>query len=253
MARARLLKPGFFTNSVLGKCSPTARLAFCGLWCVADREGRLSDDPARLKVEILPYDRANMDKLLNELEEAGFISRYESNGERYIQIIKFSKHQTPHVREPASTIPAPDEPCASTGLAPVLHQSGPAVAETVAVAVIETETVVPAALVGFDEQLHALSGYKPTDEFYQSVLSRYPDLDYQAEAIKLSEYVREKKLKCTLRRVYNWLDNASKWRNGNGNGKTQQGVGVDLSDRNPYSLAAIRKRAQAQSDSGAAS
>jgi hypothetical protein len=105
MPRARLLKPGFFTNSELGRLPMGARLVFQGLWCVADREGRLVDDPARLKVEILPYDKVNMDALLQSLHEAGFIVRYESGGRRYIQVVNFTKHQRPHVREVPSTIP----------------------------------------------------------------------------------------------------------------------------------------------------
>ncbi len=105
MPRARLLKPGFFTNSELGRLPMGARLVFQGLWCVADREGRLVDDPARLKVEILPYDKVNMEGLLQSLHEAGFIVRYESEGRRYIQVVNFKKHQRPHVREVPSTIP----------------------------------------------------------------------------------------------------------------------------------------------------
>lgn len=122
MPRARLLKPGFFTNSALGRLSMGARLVFQGLWCVADREGRLVDDPARLKVEILPYDRVNVDRLLQGLHEAGFILRFESEGRRYIQVVNFGRHQSPHVREPASTIPAPVEHRAGTGPAPVEHE-----------------------------------------------------------------------------------------------------------------------------------
>ena len=37
MARARNIKPGFFTNDVLADCDPLARLLFAGLWTVADR------------------------------------------------------------------------------------------------------------------------------------------------------------------------------------------------------------------------
>ncbi|MGE5594787.1 MAG: hypothetical protein ACM3S1_01980 [Hyphomicrobiales bacterium] len=95
---------------------------FQGLWCAADREGRLVDDPARLKVEILPYDKVSVDRLLQSLHEAGFIVRYESGGRRYIQVVNFARHQSPHVREPASTIPAPGEHRAGTRPAPVEHR-----------------------------------------------------------------------------------------------------------------------------------
>ena len=108
MARSRNLKPGFFTNDVLAEVEPLGRLLFQGLWCHADREGRLHDRPKKLKVEILPYDECDLERLLNELASRGFIFRYEANENKYIQIINFSKHQNPHVKESASTIPAPD-------------------------------------------------------------------------------------------------------------------------------------------------
>ena len=123
MARARLLKPSFFTNDRLAELPPVGRILFAGLWCIADREGRLEDRPTRIKAEILPYDRANVDALLGGLETAGFIERYESEGHRYIQVLAFAKHQSPHMREPVSTIPAPGEHCAATAFS----GTGPAV------------------------------------------------------------------------------------------------------------------------------
>lgn len=107
MARARNLKPSFFTNDTLGELPPLARLLFQGLWCHADRAGRLEDRPRKLKAEILPYDDCDVEELLSALHAADFIFRYTIGECSYIQIVKFSKHQNPHQREPASTIPAP--------------------------------------------------------------------------------------------------------------------------------------------------
>lgn len=109
MARARNIKPGFYKNEDLAECSPWARLIFPGLWMLADREGRMEDRPKRIKGELLPYDAIEVDPLLDELSRWGFILRYQVNGERFIQVLKFSEHQAPHVRESASTIPAPVE------------------------------------------------------------------------------------------------------------------------------------------------
>lgn len=105
MARSRNIKPGFFMNDELGRMSPMARLLFAGLWCVADREGRLLDRPMRIKAEVLPYDDVDINSLLNDLQEAEFIIRYSVDGSNYIQIINFSKHQNPHKNEAESTIP----------------------------------------------------------------------------------------------------------------------------------------------------
>ncbi|MBE1159633.1 hypothetical protein [Dyella acidiphila] len=130
MARARNIKPGFFKNDRLAECQPLARILFSGLWCEADREGRLEDRPKRLKAEYLAYDNCDVDELLTELEQRGFIIRYVIDGAPYIAIPAFKKHQNPHVREPASSIPAPDMHSACTGIDPVQaqcsHSSGPA-------------------------------------------------------------------------------------------------------------------------------
>lgn len=107
MARSRNIKPGFFINDELAECEPLARLLFAGLWCIADREGRLEDRPKRIKAEILPYDDCDVDKFLNDLQEHGFIIRYEVDGNQYIQITNFKKHQNPHIKEAASIIPPP--------------------------------------------------------------------------------------------------------------------------------------------------
>lgn len=107
--RARNLKPGFFVNSQLVQCEAFARLLFAGLWCEADREGRLRDDPLSLKMKILPGDNCNIDALLQQLHDRELIVRYSVDGKRYIQINTFLVHQKPHIKEVSSTIPSPDE------------------------------------------------------------------------------------------------------------------------------------------------
>jgi hypothetical protein len=119
MPRSRLLKPGFFKNEHLAQLSPHARLCFAGLWTLADREGRLEDRPLRLKAEIFPYENLDMDELLTCLADNGFIVRYRIAAEPFLSIPKFLTHQSPHVREADSTIPAPDTTETSTVLAPV--------------------------------------------------------------------------------------------------------------------------------------
>lgn len=122
MARARNIKPSFFTDDELAEIAPLGRLLFQGLWCHADREGRLEERLKKIKAEILPYDNCNVERLLQDLHEARFIVRYEHDGRRYIQVRQFKKHQNPHMKEPPSTIPAqgspPTEHGASTVQAP---------------------------------------------------------------------------------------------------------------------------------------
>lgn len=121
MARARNLKPGFFTNEELAEVAPLGRILFAGLWTQADRAGRLEDRPRRLKAELLPYDDCDVDALLGALAERGFIVRYAVEGRRLLQIVQFTKHQNPHVREPDSTLPAPGAAAEATVIAPDEH------------------------------------------------------------------------------------------------------------------------------------
>ena len=119
MARSRNIKPGFFLNDELAELHLAARLLFAGLWCVADREGRLEDKPKKIKAQVLPYDNLDIDKLLNDLHDANFIIRYTHEYEKYIQVVNFDKHQNPHKNETESTIPpysetAPDKHSTST-------------------------------------------------------------------------------------------------------------------------------------------
>ena len=114
MSRARNIKPGFFKNEVLVALPFEHRLLFVGLWTLADRDGRLEDRPVRIKMEIFPADNVAVDEALCALHDSGFIRRYQVDGARFIQISAWAKHQNPHVKEAASTIPAPCEHGAST-------------------------------------------------------------------------------------------------------------------------------------------
>lgn len=112
MGRTRYIKPSFFKDEHLKDLPYTARLLFAGLWTQADREGRLEDRPERLKIEIFPYDKKlDINKLLEMLAKPKlnscrpFIYRYEVEGEKYIQITNWHKHQKVHHTEPNSSTP----------------------------------------------------------------------------------------------------------------------------------------------------
>lgn len=114
MARARNIKPSFFINEELVELPFSTRLLFIGLWTIADREGRLEDKPKKIKMALFPADNLDIDEAINELQSGGFVKRYTIEENQYIQILAFKKHQNPHIKEPASTIPAPCEHQTST-------------------------------------------------------------------------------------------------------------------------------------------
>ena len=123
MARSRNIKPSFFKNEMLARCEHGTRLLFIGLWGLADREGRLEDRPMRIKAELFPYESVDVDTWLDDLQREGFIHRYNIEKHEYIQIVNFKKHQNPHIKEQASTIPAPDMHHASTEVATLIPDS----------------------------------------------------------------------------------------------------------------------------------
>jgi hypothetical protein len=105
--RARLIKPGFFKSDELAALPPLGRILFAGLWCMADREGRLNDRPRIIKAEVLPYDDCDCNALLDALAQEGFLVRYQTGGRPFLQLTTFLKHQQPHYKEPPSVIPPP--------------------------------------------------------------------------------------------------------------------------------------------------
>ena len=109
MARIRYLHPDFFVDDDLAKLPFAVRIFFAGMWCQADKEGRLEYKPDRLKVLILPYDKINpvkyIDMLTSSKSGSGYICVYEIDSKRYIQILNWKRYQKPHHTERESTIP----------------------------------------------------------------------------------------------------------------------------------------------------
>jgi len=107
MARARNIKPAFFDNEDLAELPALNRLLFIGLWCLADREGRVELRPKRIKAQLFPYDNCDMIEMVNSLSVYKFIEIYTVEDKEYLQINKWAKHQNPHHKEIASILPAP--------------------------------------------------------------------------------------------------------------------------------------------------
>ena len=107
MARIRTIKPEFFTSEDIVNLSPLARLLYIALWCEADRDGRLSWKPKTFKMRYFPGDSANIDKLCDELREAGLVLVYIVNDQQYAFIPTFHAHQHINPREAKSQLPEP--------------------------------------------------------------------------------------------------------------------------------------------------
>lgn len=109
MARSRNIKPSIMDNEELADLGALTRILFVYLWMLADREGRLEDRPKRIAAQALAYDRkADVNAMLADLQRCGFILRYVANATACIQILSFTKHQTPHGTERDSSLPNTD-------------------------------------------------------------------------------------------------------------------------------------------------
>lgn len=99
MARARNIKPGFFTNEQLAENEPLGRLLFIGFWTMADFKGDLEWKEKTLKIQLLPWDNCDLKQLAINLDKSGLIRFYSSQGRTYINIPNFERHQNPHKNE----------------------------------------------------------------------------------------------------------------------------------------------------------
>lgn len=97
MPRQRMIKPKFWEDKKIGKLRPESRLMYIGMWNFADDKGVLSNDPVLIKARIFPYDKdmnvARIAKMLQEMEEMKLFKVIEWNGDSYIYIHNFLKHQ----------------------------------------------------------------------------------------------------------------------------------------------------------------
>ena len=106
MARIRTIKPDFFTSGDILNLSLLARLLYIGLWCEADREGRMTWNPRTFKMRYLPAETCKIEKVCAELTDAGLVIEY---GPGFAYIPTFALHQHVNPRESESRLPAPSE------------------------------------------------------------------------------------------------------------------------------------------------
>jgi hypothetical protein len=136
MARIRTIKPEFPQSETTGRLSRDARLLFVQLWTIVDDEGRARAASRMLASLLYPYDDdapGLIDGWLTELERENCIRRYEIDGDRYLEIVKWLKHQKidrpsksrlPEYREP-SVKPREESRALDADLGPRTVDQGP--------------------------------------------------------------------------------------------------------------------------------
>lgn len=111
MARIRTVKPEFPQSESLGRVSRDARLCFVNLWTICDDAGRARGNSRMLASLLFPYDDDApklIDGWMAELEREEAIVRYEADGNSYVSVVNWLKHQK--IDKPSvSKLPAPRE------------------------------------------------------------------------------------------------------------------------------------------------
>ena len=109
--RIRSIKPEFFLHDGIFDAEREEglplRVAYIGLWCAADREGRFKWEARRLGAAIMPYDGVEFSRVLDALATRGFIVKYTVGGTLFGAIPAFRKHQVINPRERGSELPEP--------------------------------------------------------------------------------------------------------------------------------------------------
>jgi hypothetical protein len=110
--RIRTVRPEFFVDEELALVPIAARLLFIGLFCIADRRGRLEYRPMRIRAQVFPYEpQVEVEPLLQALVQGRFLIRYQVKEKDLLQIRTFEKHQRITGTEAASEseFPAPSK------------------------------------------------------------------------------------------------------------------------------------------------
>lgn len=104
MARIRTLKPDFWTDEKVVEVGFEARLFFVGMLNFADDAGNLQRSAKKLKMQIFPADTIDCEPLIQSLIDIGLVIEYSVNGDKFLHIKGFCKHQKIN-RPSASNIP----------------------------------------------------------------------------------------------------------------------------------------------------
>jgi hypothetical protein len=97
MARIRTIKPDFFRHEELQDLSKKhgleIMLVFIGIWTQCDKEGNFLFNHRQLSLDILPFLKIDMEKVLDVLGRHKYVLRYTKDGKDYGHIPTFKKHQ----------------------------------------------------------------------------------------------------------------------------------------------------------------
>jgi len=131
VARSRFIKPEFFDDSSLAKCSHAARLLFIACWQISDRLGIFEWDLPKIRKYAFGYEEITLDHIVAmfaELLAGGHVERGQHENRNFGRVPNLVKHQRFHKDEHAKYIDIPDtvwcQHHLGTTLAPPEHHFG---------------------------------------------------------------------------------------------------------------------------------
>lgn len=225
MARIRTIKPEFFTSDDICALSAFARLLYIGLWCEADRDGRLEWKPRSFKRRYLPDDDIDIEALCAEVLERGLVRLY---GEGLAHIPQFSKHQHINPRETPSNLPDPD---ASSTRAPRVNHATPPVSDAQG----GREGKGKEGKEDASQATRLPAGWTPSPDELRWAQDARPDLNVKLEAESFRDYWTAKPGKDGRKADWpatwrNWIRRANA---GTGRSATQQTADVSVAAQRP--------------------
>lgn len=103
MARARFIRPEFYTDEKVGALPYGARLLFPGIWCHSDLRGVFEHSARQLRVLVFPFDEGltsgTVEEWLSQLATAGMVIRFEAEGKTWGFVRRWSEYQDISSRE----------------------------------------------------------------------------------------------------------------------------------------------------------
>jgi hypothetical protein len=204
MSRIRNIKPGYFKDADLFDAEKASglplRVAYAGLWTIADRAGRFKWKPREIKTDVLPYDDVDMGEVLEALASHKFIFKYKSAGFDYGFIPNFEKHQFINKNEAVSQLPEPPENINAQSQIVSVEQAQEihCVTQTTDTDISDTDDVVAPAIAVASKPKPDRGTRWPADEkvpedWFAPILARFRELgrappDLRLEAEKFVNY-----------------------------------------------------------------
>lgn len=124
MARARFIRPEFFTDSKTGRMPLHVRLLYIACWPQADIQGVLEWDADQLRLAAFPYDpytTSDVAEMMRQIVDLGRVRLFTSAGKQYAVICRWAEHQrfTSGEKKNGARFPAPVSDHGQTNVRPM--------------------------------------------------------------------------------------------------------------------------------------